>query len=329
MKRLKRQFVSVVFLLIGVIGLAPVAVFAAPNSMTASGPAIVSSDAQSITVSIDSDLGSVPVPVVDAYVTFDPTKLEYIGINYAGSPFTADTIDAASGSNYVKISRYATVQPYPTGNALLAKITFRPKVNSGSTQIGFDKPQSGLFIETGDDVLVSTVSFTITFTTPTTPPPAAAPAPSPPSSPGGTTAPKPNTTITTTPPPAPSPGNPAATPAQEVSTVTTVETQAPQTQGTVDYKQTTYSGGTSSAVSFFAKTPVRIGLITAIAASVLILAYISSAGLRHRRYVRMTTSQSTAAVLPPNPKADGIMVGYNPTVINPEVPQQPNDGERQ
>lgn len=335
MKVVKKRLVYVGLAICGVIGFTPAAVFAAPNSLSATGPTTVSSDAQSVTVTIESDLGSTPIPVVDAYVTFDPTKLEYLGVNYAGSPFTADTIDTAMGSNYIKISRYATAQPYPSGIALLGKISFRPKVSSGTTQISFDRPQSGLYNEQGDDVLASTVSLGITFTAPTAPPPSTTPSTAAPSTQpstsggGGTTAPRP-TTGTNSAPPVASPGNPAATPATETTTetVTTEQNPAAQPQGTVAYKQTAYSGGTNTAVAFFAKTPVRVGLITIIALSVLVVGYIVTTGIRQRKYIQMTTSQ-TSNMLPPNPTANGIMVGYNPTVVNPQSPQQPNDIERQ
>ena len=298
--------------------------YAAPNTLTVSGPSTVSSDAPTVTISIDADLGSTPIPVLDAYVTFDPAKLEFVGINYAGSPFTADTIDAAGGSNFYKVSRYSTAQPYPSGAALIAKISFRPKVSSGTTVVSIDKPQSGLFTEAGADALVGTVSHTITFTAPptnpATPPPAAAtPAPTT----TVTTQPKPaSTTQTTTPSSTPATQTTAAAP---TPTATSEAAPAAQPQGSVTYKQTAYSGGASSAVSFFAKTPVRIGLITAVSGSLLITAYFATAGLRQRRYVQMAAAQT--AVLPPNPVAGGITLGYDPTVIQPQGPRQPTNGE--
>lgn len=296
--------------------------YAASNTLTVSGPSTVSADAAAVVISIDADLGSTPIPVLDAYVTFDPAKLEFVGINYAGSPFTADTIDATGGSNFYKISRYSTAQPYPTGAALIAKISFRPKVSSGTTVVSIDKPQSGLFTEAGADALVGTVSHTITFTAPPVAPPPAAPPASTPTT-NATTQPK-TTTNSTTPTPATTTQN-ATTPTSAPTTTNneTVPSAAPQ--GSVTYKQTAYSGGASSAVSFFAKTPVRIGLITAVSGSLLITAYFATAGLRQRRYVHMAATQT--AVLPPNPVAGGITLGYDPTVIQPQGPRQPTNGE--
>ncbi len=300
--------------------------YAAPNTITVSGPNTVSSDAPTIVISIDADLGSTPIPVLDTYVTFDPAKLEFVGINYAGSPFTADTIDAASGTNFYKISRYSTAQPYPSGAALIAKISFRPKVASGTTVVSIDKPQSGLFTESGADALVGTVAHTITFTSPptnpATPPPATTtPTPAPANT---ATQPKP-ATATPTNTPSSTPGTQTTATTPTTATTTTETAPASQPQGSVTYKQTAYSGGASSAVSFFAKTPVRIGLITAVSGSLLVTAYFATAGLRQRRYVQMAASQT--AVLPPNPVAGGITLGYDPTVIQPQGPKQPTNGE--
>ena len=298
--------------------------YAAPNTLAVSGPSTVSSDASAIVIAIDADLGSTPIPVLDAYVTFDPSKLEFVGINYTGSPFTADTIDAASGTNFYKISRYSTTSPYPTGAAVIAKISFRPKVASGTTVVSIDKPQSGLYTEAGADALVGTVSHTITFTAP--------PVSAPPTAPPATTSPTaaPSTATQSKPAATPAATSPSTSTAQNTQTATaptaaTESAPAAQPQGSVTYKQTAYSGGTSSAVSFFAKTPVRIGLITAVSGSLLITAYFATTGLRQRRYAQMAASQT--AVLPPNPVAGGITLGYDPTVIQPQSPKQPTNGE--
>ena len=45
--------------------------YAASNTLTVSGPSTVSADAAAVVISIDADLGSTPIPVLDAYVTFD------------------------------------------------------------------------------------------------------------------------------------------------------------------------------------------------------------------------------------------------------------------
>jgi hypothetical protein len=311
MKTIRRILTGIVF---ATPLLLSASAYAAPNTLVVSGPSTVSADAAAITIAIDADLGSTPIPVLDAYVTFDPAKLEFVGINYSGSPFTADTIDAASGTNFYKISRYSTASPYPSGAAVIAKISFRPKVSSGTTVVSIDKPQSGLYTEAGADALVGTVSHTITFTAPpvnpATPPPATA---TPPAAPSATVQQKPTTT-------------PAVAQTTATPTAASSETApAAQPQGSVTYKQTAYGGGASSAVSFFAKTPVRIGLITAVSGSLLITAYFATAGLRQRRYVQMATSQT--AVLPPNPVAGGITLGYDPTVIQPQGPKQPTNGE--
>lgn len=332
MNVLKKCVYSVAISLLGFVGCMPAAVFAAPNSISATGPSTVSSDAQSITITIQSDLGSTQIPVVDAYVTYDSTKLDYTGINYAGSPFAADTPDAVSGSNYIKISRYAVTQPYPSGAALIAKMTFKPKVGSGTTQIGFDKPQSGFFTEQGDDVLASTVSLAIQFTTPVSSPPVSTTqSPAAPSGSTAVTPPKPSSGTNNGSAPVTAPNSTTTSQTPETKTDSAVATAtgfpAAQPLGTVTNEQKKYTGGTSSVVSFFAKTPVRIGLMTAIPVSVLILAYAASTGYRQRRYVRAASSQ--AAIIPvQNPTAHGIMVGYDPTVINPQAPQQPNDIER-
>jgi hypothetical protein len=322
MRTIRRILASIVF---AAPLLLSASAYAAPNTLVVSGPSTVSSDAAAIVISIDADLGSTPIPVLDAYVTFDPAKLEFVGINYAGSPFTADTIDAASGTNFYKISRYSTASPYPSGAAVIAKLSFRPKVSSGTTVVSIDKPQSGLYTEAGADALVGTVSHTITFTAPpvnpATPPPATT---APTAAPTTASQPKPAATPTAANPNASTTSNTQTTTAPSATTPNE-SAPAAQPQGSVTYKQTAYSGGASSAVSFFAKTPVRIGLITAVSGSLLVTAYFATTGLRQRRYVQMAASQT--AVLPPNPVAGGITLGYDPTVIQPQGPKQPTNGE--
>lgn len=301
--------------------------YAAANSISVSAPSTVSSSSQTFVATIMADLGTSPIPVVDAYVSYDASKIEFVGIDYAGSPYTADTIDTTSGSGFYKISRFTTTQPFPTDSALIAKVTFRPKVTSGSTQISVDKPSSALLTTEGNDVLISTESSAVTFVEAVTP---TKPAPVLTQNTPQSTTPNTNTTTQNSTPkqnnqtPAAPAATPPTQPIEEVASTTTPVsddgTPLPATLGVSETVQRTYES--SKAVSFFARTPVRVTILSLVAVCIILALYIVYIRTKNKRLQQQ--AYSPAFPTASNPTQDGIMVEYGPAVVEPNQSQNNN-----
>jgi hypothetical protein len=61
-------------------------------------------------------------------------------------------------------------------------------------------------------------------------------------------------------------------------------------------------------------------VFSAVLLSAVVVAYILSVRIRNRRYVKMHATAQQQPQPQSNPVNDGIMVGYGPSVIQPQAP---------
>ncbi len=157
----------IAFAVVGtVIALRIFAASPAQLSLSSSAPSVNSGDTFTVTVSANT---SEPITIAQAHLTFDPTKVSYVSTDYTGSPLVSDTPDITSGSGFVMLSRFTT-PPYPTGNVLVARVTFRALATSGVMPITLDQSKSSLYSESDASNILASVSGTsVSITAPTTP----------------------------------------------------------------------------------------------------------------------------------------------------------------
>lgn len=74
------------------------------------------------------------VTAVQATINFDPTRLEFVSIDYSGSPFTS-TIEETIGANSVRVVR-AIINPAGVNtDSLVASVVFNALVASGTSPV--------------------------------------------------------------------------------------------------------------------------------------------------------------------------------------------------
>lgn len=158
------------------------------------------------TVTVYEDSGSEPVNAVEANLTYDQSKLQFVGLSTSGSPFTTCT-QTTGGSGNVSIV-CALLGNSVTGRQKVGSITFRALVGSGSSSVNF--ATSSKIVRSTDNSDIwngDTTGGTYTFTIPAAPSPAPpSPSPAPSTSPG---TPKPASSSTSPASPG-APSDPAA-----------------------------------------------------------------------------------------------------------------------
>jgi len=145
------------------------------------------------TVSIFENSGTVPVAGVDAFLTYDATKLDFVSVNTTGGVFTdcfsnTGNPNPTGGNGTVKFGCIKLGSTF-TGNQKIGNVTFRPKVGTGSTAITFAS-NSAIYDESVSSVwngVATGGTYTLGSTT-TTPPPTGGGGTTTPIS-GGSTAP--------------------------------------------------------------------------------------------------------------------------------------------
>lgn len=128
-----------------------------------------------VTVTITENSGTDAVNAVEADLTYDATKLQFVSIDSSSSPFTLQAV-STGGSGTVKIAR-ATTGTTVTGAQLVGTVTFTA-IGTGSTPVNF--AASSALVRASDTVNVLTImtgaTYTIADTTaPSTPTGLAAP----------------------------------------------------------------------------------------------------------------------------------------------------------
>lgn len=156
-----------------VFGSSPV--YAAGTTLyIAPGTASVRQD-QNLAVAVRLDPGGDSINAVEAHLAFDVSRFEYISTSFADSAFSnsSPTTGNNPGGGVLKIGRFSLGSPV-TVDALVATVTFKSLVASGSTQITFG-PSSALDSNTSAEQLDDTVGGSYELTAPPAPapPPAA------------------------------------------------------------------------------------------------------------------------------------------------------------
>lgn len=172
-----RSIISTVFLgLILVANPASVSAAISVNITTSLAPSTVIVGNTTV-LSINVNIGSGVTDGGQVRVIYDPTKLEYLTVDYAGTPFDANSPNYAAGAGYVVISRYTNTPPGPTGSFLFAKLNFKALAQSGTSPVTIE--QSASFFGDRNDggkknypasVSGSTVTFQAAPAAPVTPP---------------------------------------------------------------------------------------------------------------------------------------------------------------
>jgi len=148
------------------------------------------------------------VTVVQATVNFDPAKLQYVSINASNSPFDASVQQTVGGSS-IQISRAKLDSAGVSSDSLIASITFKSLVSSGSSGITLSNANAAY---NGAYTDPSVTNATVTFSPGTCP---TGQTGTPPNCKAAVTPTKPTTTTpTTTTPTTPKPtvSTPATTP---------------------------------------------------------------------------------------------------------------------
>lgn len=76
----------------------------------------------------------VPVTVVQATINFDPSQLEYVSIDASGSAFDTQ-VQQTVESNRIILARAKLDPAGLSGDLLIASVTLRPIVSSGSSTV--------------------------------------------------------------------------------------------------------------------------------------------------------------------------------------------------
>ncbi len=89
------------------------------------------------TVQIRENSNNDPVNAVQANLSYDATKLDYISTDFAGSAFGV-AAESSGGNGSIRIARGVSGgQPAVTGDKLIASVTFKAKTVAGATSVSF------------------------------------------------------------------------------------------------------------------------------------------------------------------------------------------------
>ncbi len=193
---------------------------AATGGLTLSTDKTTVNQGSEVNVAVSAFSANDPITTALVALNFDSSKLEFVQIDYTGSPLTLQPEGLVVANGRVTFSRFQA-EPQPSGNVFIAKITFKAKVASGSTSISISPPpESVVFIvnDTGEEQIFSSATpLNLSFSAPYVPPtpgpvnPTPAPtnpAPSNPSQPKTSKTPKPKAQTSTPSATSPSPSTP-------------------------------------------------------------------------------------------------------------------------
>ena len=110
---------------------------------------------------------SSPINAVQANLSYPADKLNFVSISSAGSAFALQ-VESSAGNGSVRIAR--GLIGTTSGDKLIATVTFRAKVNSGSAVVSFAGGTQAVN-SSGGAVVTASSGGTYTFTNPPPPPP--------------------------------------------------------------------------------------------------------------------------------------------------------------
>jgi hypothetical protein len=179
--------------------------FAATNQLylTPSSGTVLSGNNVDVQVRVNS--GTDPVNAVQANLSYDPAKLQFVSVSTTGSAFPLEA-QSTGGSGSVNMARAVNGGSAPaTGDQLFATVTFKALVSSTTANINIAAGSAVVRSTDNSNILVDSAGATFTLGSASTPTPTATPTPTP--TPTNTPTPTPGST----PSPTPTPGAASAT----------------------------------------------------------------------------------------------------------------------
>ena len=119
--------------------------------------------ATTFNVQVRENSSTDPVNAVQANLTYDTTKLDFVSISNTGSAFGVEA-ENTGGAGAVRIARGVTGgQPPVTGDQLVATITFRAKTSLGATSVTFAAGSAVIRSTDNVNILATTTGGTYTI----------------------------------------------------------------------------------------------------------------------------------------------------------------------
>jgi hypothetical protein len=151
-------------------------------------------EGNNVDVAVRMDSGTDPVNAVQANLTYDPTKLQFVSISAAGSAFGLEA-QSAGGAGTVSIARATSGGAAPvTGDQLVATVTFKALVSGTTADVAFGSGSAVVNSDTNSNILVSSAGATFDLVAAATPTPTLTPTPSPTATPSPTPSATPSST---------------------------------------------------------------------------------------------------------------------------------------
>jgi hypothetical protein len=226
------------------IGLSPVFAATATLYVTPASGSVINGN--NLTFSIRVNTGGDTVNVVRAKLTYPADKFDFVSINTSGSAFDIQAANTGGGGN-INIERAAA--PGKSGDLLIASITLRAKVSSGSGTVSFASDSAVVRESDSVNIVGPMNGGTYTFAAPPTPPPTPTPTPTPSPSPSPT--PNPNPSTRPSPSPTPSTTSTPTSPEKDVTAPTITSgpsvTSTSQTGAVIEWET---SEDTTSTVEY-------------------------------------------------------------------------------
>lgn len=140
---------------VGILSMAP-----------ATGSLVVGS---TVNVTLYEDSGTDPVNAVQASVTYDATKLQYVSVA-EGTSFPTVAATSTSTPGIIRLARGTVPGSTATGNNAIATVTFRVLASSGTTSLSYD-PAFSYIVRSTDNANILTsnsgASYTLVLPAPT------------------------------------------------------------------------------------------------------------------------------------------------------------------
>ncbi len=222
-----------------------------------------------VAVQVRIDSGTDTVNAVQANLTYDPAKLQFVSVDSAGSalPLEAST-QTSSGSIMMARATNGGATP-PSGDFLFATVTFKALAGTGTASVDVAAGSHVVRSTDSQDLLTASAGATYTLTSPVASPtptpvvtPAPTPVPTPTPTPAPSNSPTPVPTLAPTPTPAPAAGSlffsPATASIASGSTVTlelrensgATQVNAVQANVTYDASRLEYVSTTDTGADF-------------------------------------------------------------------------------
>ena len=166
-RRLNALIAAVVVIAVGVVGTVLLATKAAGVGTLTLTPATGNiSLGSNVTVTITENSSTTAVNAIEADLTYDQTKLEFVSIDTSTSPFNGLVARATGGNGTVFLADGTTTPT--TGSQIVGTVTFKA-IGTGSTTIAF-AASSGIAESTNNtDILGTTTGATYTIADTTAP----------------------------------------------------------------------------------------------------------------------------------------------------------------